>query len=166
MGGGRKKSGWGVSWTTQSFRHQRRLVDDCSLGRGGMALVRSPLLTIIVTSGTNLYPPGVFFADVMTSPLVLRLFCFVLLCFVFCLYAFVEAAPIATRVSFFFSFFLFFFCLMSFFPSIFSTISALYLCGGYVVHSFLQSGVFLPCSDHGLDFLHQLMLLLLLYSSH
>ena len=30
--GARKRSGWG-----QSFRHQRRPVDDCSPGRGGMA---------------------------------------------------------------------------------------------------------------------------------
>ena len=38
MWGGRKKSGWGVSWTTsQSFRHQRRPVEDCSPGRGKMA---------------------------------------------------------------------------------------------------------------------------------
>ena len=33
----RKKSGWGVSWTNSSLRHQRRLVDDCSPGRGEMA---------------------------------------------------------------------------------------------------------------------------------
>ena len=35
--GVRKKSGWGVSWTTSDFRHQPRPVDDCSPGRGGMA---------------------------------------------------------------------------------------------------------------------------------
>ena len=34
-------------------------------------------------------------------------------------------------------------------------ISLLY--GGYVVRSFLPDGVFLPCFDHGLDFLHQRM---------
>ena len=32
----------------------------------GLVLVRSPLLTI-ATSGTNLYPPGVWFADAVTS---------------------------------------------------------------------------------------------------
>ena len=78
-----------------------------------------------------MYPPGVWFADVMTSylSLVLRLFCFALLCFVFRLYAFLEAAalrsivlryaggaPIATRVSFFFPFV---YLEMSLFPSIF-----------------------------------------------
>ena len=86
---------------------------------------------------------------------------FVLFCFVFRFYAFVEAAalrsivlryagaPIATRV---------FFCFleMPLFPRIFCTISTFSLYGEYVVHSFLPNGVFLPC-DHGLDFLHQLM---------
>ena len=90
----------------------------------------------------------------MTSFSGVTLFCFVLLCFVFRLYAFVEAAAlrsiflryagasIATRVSFFLE--------MSLFPSIFCTISA-FLYGEYVVRSFLPNGVFLPC-DHGLDF--------------
>ena len=42
---------------------------------------------------------------------------------------------------------------MSFFPSIFCTISAFSLYGEYVVRSFLpDDGVFLPC-DHGLDFI-------------
>ena len=36
--GTRKKSGWGVSWTTSELSvYQRRLVDDCSPGRGGMS---------------------------------------------------------------------------------------------------------------------------------
>ena len=144
---------------SQSFWHQRRPVDDCSPGRGGMAqngrtfhgemdrcrknqgwttacsgmperdgknqeedipkqvLVRSPLLTShkwreLVSSGRLVCRcHGVF-------SLMLRLFLF---CFVFRLYAFVEAAtlrsivlryagvPIATRVSFFL--FFLFFCL-------------------------------------------------------
>ena len=89
------------------------------------------------------------------------LFCYALLCFVFRLHAFVEAAalrsivlryagaPIATRV------FLFLFD-VSLFPSIFCTISDFSLYGEYVVRSFLPNGVFLP-RDHGLDFWHQLM---------
>ena len=87
-------------------------------------------------------------------------------CFVslrFRLYAFVEAAalrlivlryagaPIATRVSFFFSPFVY--LEMSLFPSLFCTIAALSLNREYVVRSFLPDGVFLPC-EHGLDFLH------------
>ena len=82
---------------------------------------------------------------------------FVLFCFVFRFYAFVEAAalrsiflryasaPIATRVSFSFfgdgAFSEYFFC----------TISAFSLYGEYIVRSFLPNGVFLPC-DNGLDF--------------
>ena len=112
------------------------------------------------TSGANLYPPGVWFADVMTpfSGVTFVLFCFV---FVF-LYAFVEAAalrsivlryagaPIAARVFFL----LFFpFCLFGdvAFPEYF-----LYHCRFLSMEStscifFLPDGVFLPC-DHGLDF--------------
>ena len=81
---------------------------------------------------------------------------FVLFCFAFRLYAFVEAAalrsivlryagvPIATRVSLFLSFsFLFFVYLeMSLFPSIVCTISAFSLYGEYVVRSFLPDGGF------------------------
>ena len=37
MWGARKKSGWVFPGRPQSFRHQRRPVDDCSPGRGGMA---------------------------------------------------------------------------------------------------------------------------------
>ena len=82
------------------------------------------------------------------------LFFFALLCFVFRLYAFVEAAalrsivlryagaPIATRVCFVLE--------VSPFSSIFCTISAFSLYGKYVVRSFLPNCVFLPC-DHGLD---------------
>ena len=89
---------------------------------------------------------------------MLRLFCFALLRFR--LYAFVEAAalrsivlryagvPIAVRVSFFFPFV---YLEMSLFPSIFRTIAVFSLYGEYVVRSFLQDGVFIPC-DHGLDF--------------
>ena len=62
---------------------------------------------------SNLYPPGVWFADAMAF---FSSVTFVLFCFVFRLYAFVEAAalrsivlryagvPIATRISFFLSF--------------------------------------------------------------
>ena len=83
----------------------------------------------------------------------------------FCLYAFVEAAalhsivlryagaPIATRISFFL--FPFVYLEMSLFPSIFCTnfctIAVFSLYGEYVVRSFLQDGVFLPC-NHELDF--------------
>ena len=75
----------------------------------------------LATSGANLCPPGLCFADVMTSFSGVR---FVLFCFVFRLYAFVEAAalrsivlryasaPIATRVFFLF-------LETSLFPSIF-----------------------------------------------
>ena len=39
MWGARKKNGWDVSWmTSQSFRYQRRPVDDCSPGRQEMSL--------------------------------------------------------------------------------------------------------------------------------
>ena len=89
---------------------------------------------------------------------------FVLFCFLFVFYVFVEAAtlrsivlryacaPIATRVSFF----PFVYLGMSLFPSIFCTIAAFSLYGEYVVRSFLPDGVFLPC-NHGLDFCYQLM---------
>ena len=92
---------------------------------------------------------------------MLRLLYFALLCFVFRLYDFVEAAalrsiilgyagaPIATRVFPLIVYYL----EMSPFPSIFFAsfpLSLLY--GEYVVRSFLPNGVFLPC-DHGLDFL-------------
>ena len=46
---------------------------------------------------------------------------------------------------------------MTLFPSMFCTISTLSLYGEYVVLSFLLNGIFLPC-DHGLDFLHQLVM--------
>ena len=111
----------------QSFRHQRRPVDNCSPGRGGItqnggtrggtfhgemdrrrgsqgwttACSRMPERDgndqgedspkqagscwfarpcKLVTSGANLYPPGVWFADVMTSFSGVT---FVLFCFVF-----------------------------------------------------------------------------------
>ena len=119
-------------------------------------LVRSPLLTShkwreLVSSGR----------------LVCRchdVFLWCYLCFVllrFRLYAFVEAAalrsivlryagaPIATRVSFFLE--------MSLFPSIFCTISAFSLYGGYVVRSFLPNGAFYLASTVWV-FLHQLIM--------
>ena len=119
-------------------------------------LVRSPLLTI-ATSGANLCPPVVWFADVMTSfSGVAFLFCFAVLCFVFRLYAFVEAAtlrsivlryagaPIAICISFFgdvdFSeYFLYHFRFLFVWRV------------EYVVRSLLPNGIFLPC-DRGLDF--------------
>ena len=93
-------------------------------------------------------------------------FVFVLLHFR--LYAFVEAAalrsivlryagvPIATRV-YLSLFFPFVYLEMSLFPSIFCTIFTFSLYGEYVVRSFLPNSIFLPC-DHGLDFLHQLIM--------
>ena len=117
------------------------------------------------TSGANLYPQGVWFADVMTSfsGVTFVLFCPV---FVFML-KFAEAAalrsiviryagaPIATRVSFFSPFV---YLGMSLFPSFFCTIVASFsLYGDYVVRFPLPNGVFLPC-DHGLDFRHQLII--------
>ena len=87
----------------------------------------------------------------LVSSLFLKKNQFVVFCFVFRLYAFVEAAalrsivlryyagvPIATRVSFFFLF-LFIYLEMSLVPSIFSAFS---LYGEYVVCSFLPDGVF------------------------
>ena len=115
-----------------------------------------------------MYPPGVWSADAMTSFSngVTFVFVFLRFRFRFRLYAFVEAAalrsivlryagaPIATRVSFFFSPFLY--LEMSLFPSIFCTIAAFSMYyGEYVVRSFLPNDVFLPYG-HGLDFLHQL----------
>ena len=152
--------GYFLDGLAQSFRHQRRPVDDCSPERGGMAqngrtrggtfhgemdrcresqgwstaCIRmperdgkdqeedSPKQTgscwfarpcRLATSGANLYPPGVWFADDMTSFSGVT-FVFVLLRFR--LYAFVEGATlrsivlryagvsIATRVFFLFSF--------------------------------------------------------------
>ena len=37
VGGWETERGWDVSGRSQSFRNQRRPVDDCSLGRGGMS---------------------------------------------------------------------------------------------------------------------------------
>ena len=81
---------------------------------------------------------------------------FVLFCFVFRFYAFVEAAalrsivfryagvPIAIRVSFSFFPLFSFFCLFGdvAFSEYFCIISALSLCGENVVRSFLPDGVF------------------------
>ena len=99
-------------------------------------------LCCLATSGANLlYPPGVWFADAMTSfsCVTFVLFCFALPCFAFFrLYAVVEAAalrsivlryagaPVAPRVPFFFPFV---YLEMSLFPSMFCTISAFSLHG-------------------------------------
>ena len=164
MGGGLGKRVDGVfPGRPQSFRHQHRPVDDCSLGRGGMAQdggTRGGMFPgamdrcrenqgwtaarrhmperdgkdqgedslkqagscwfarpcWLAASGADLYPLGVWIADLMTSFSGVA-FLFVLLCFR--LHAFYEAAalcsivlryaraPIATRVSFFFPFYLF-----------------------------------------------------------
>ena len=110
----------------QSFRHQRRPVDDCSPGRGGMAqnggtrggtfhgemdrCRESQGWTTACSrmperegkyqeedspkqagsSGANLYPPGVWFADVMTSFSGVT---FVLFCFVFVLMLSLKPRP-------------------------------------------------------------------------
>ena len=81
---------------------------------------------LIATSGANLYPPGVWFADVMSS---LSGVTFVLFCFVFVFM--LSLNPTATRVPFFF--FPFFLFGMSLFPSIFCTITVFSLYGEYVV---------------------------------
>ena len=108
----------------------------------------------LATSGGNLYPPGVWFADAMSSfsagvTLVL---------FRFHIYAFIEAAalrpivfryagaPTATRISSFSLLFAFF--------EYFRTIAVFSLYGEYVVPTLvrfsLPDGVFLSC-DHRLD---------------
>ena len=109
--------------------------------------------------------------------LVLRLFCFVLFCFVF-VFLLSEAmtlrsivlrypcAPIDTYsylttacVLFRFSLFFVFSSLeVSLFLNVFVPLRcrfSLYLYGEYVIRFFLPGGVFPPC-DHGLDCLHQL----------
>ena len=139
-------------------RTKKRIAQNKNLS--GLVLVRSPLLTShkwreLISSGR----------------LVCRchdVFLWCYLCFVllrFCLHAFVEAAalrsivlryadaPIATRVSFFFSF-----CL---FGDVAFSEYFLYHCRFRFVcrvrRTFFPSGwCLLPC-DHGLDFWHQLM---------
>ena len=137
--------------------------------------IHTYILLTVATSGANLYPPGVWFADicrvVFSVSAVINL-CFVLLRFR--RYAFVEAAVFRsivlryagaqiaththTRVSFF-SFFLMFIWNVAFSDYFFCTIIAVFSFYGeyvlYNIRSFLPDNVFLPC-DHGLDFLHQL----------
>ena len=135
-------------------RTKKRLAERKQARAGSLALVDY----LIATSGANLYPSDVWFADRCHDVFLRCYLCFVLLRFL--LYAFVEAtalrsivlryagAPIAIRV---FLFSLFVYLEMSFFPSIFCTIAAFSLNGEYIVRSFHPHGVFLPC-DHGLDF--------------
>ena len=127
-----------------SFRYQRRPVDDCSPGRGGMAQdggtrgetfhcemdrcresqgwtmacsnmperygkdqggdipkeegpCRFGRPCRLVTRGANLYPPGVWFADVTSSFSVWCYVCFVL--FRFHIFAFTEVAAFHSIVS-------------------------------------------------------------------
>ena len=93
----------------------------------------------------NLYPPGVWFADAMAffSGVVT----FVLFCFVFRPYAFIEAAALRSIVlRYFFSFFL------ALFPSIFFVLFPLFLCIESTLYVLsIRMVFFLPC-DHGLDF--------------
>ena len=114
-------------------------------------------LHILATSGANLYPPGVWFADAMTSFSGVT---FVLFCFFFAFMlslkpqSFVQSsfdmqAPRWPHVYIYFI--LFFYLEMSLFPSIFCTIAVFSLYEKSVVRSFLPDGVFLPCG-HGLDF--------------
>ena len=130
----------------------------------GLVLVRSPYLTIIVTSGANLYAPGVWFADVMPSFFGVIL---VLVCFVFkSMFSlkprpFVQSffvlryarIPTATRVSSCFSF--------VFEDVAFPSICSYHYCFIFVWRvrrTFPPSGwcFFLSC-DHRLDFRPQLM---------
>ena len=76
----------------------------------------------------------------------------------FCLHDFVEAAALRSIVLRYGGA-LFSFCVFrdAAFSEYFCTIVVLFLYGEYVVRSFLPDDVFLPC-DHGLDFLHQLIM--------
>ena len=118
-----------------------------------------PCSAICVTIHTYIHIPWRFFSGVT----------FVLFCFVFRLYAFVEAAalrvivlqyagvPIATLVSFFLFFFLYFFLFIwrrCRFVRVFFPLSLCMESTSYVLS--FRMVFFLSC-DHGLDFLHQLM---------
>ena len=108
----------------------------------------------LATSGANLYPPGVWFADVMTS---FSGVAFVLFCFVFIFMLSLKSRPFVqfsstcrrpdSHTCFFFPFVYF---EMSLFPSVICTIAAFSLYGEYVVR-FPSGWCFLPC-DHELDF--------------
>ena len=131
--GARKKSGWGVSWTISELsastptsgrlqprtgewrrtacsalpEREEKNQEEGSPKQAASCWFARPCW--LATSGANLYPPGVWFADAMAFFLWCHV-CFVLLRF---LYAFVEAAAlrsvvlryagvtIATRVSLF-----------------------------------------------------------------
>ena len=139
MWGGRKKSGWGVSWTTsQSFRHQRRPVEDCSPGRGEMAQ----------DGGTR---GGTFHGEMDLCSEKSECICFV---FVFLLVSLNDAArsfvqssfvlrhayaPTATHVPSFTIFLLFGNIA---FPGYFCAITVFSLYGEYVVRFPLLDGVF------------------------
>ena len=122
----------------------------------------------LATSGANLYPPGVWFVDVMAFFLWCYV-CFVLLRFSSLCFRW-SRGPSFNRTSicrrsdshtcyFFLSFFPFFLFIWRcrFFGVFFFVPSPLSLCmesTSYVL--FFRTVFFLPC-DHGLDFLHQLM---------
>ena len=124
------------------------------------ARVDTPILVdyLVATSGVNLYPPGGWCADAMTSfsGVTFVLFCFVFV-FILCIKAAAlrsivlryAGAPIATRVSLFFP--IAYLEILLFSSILFYTISAFSLDGEYVVRSFLPNGVFLP-RGYGLDF--------------
>ena len=124
-------------------RTKKRVAQSKRAHAGSLALVDQPQVArICILRAFGLQMSWRFFSGVM----------FVLFCFVFRLYAFVEAAalrsivlrcagvPIATRVSFFYVFPFYFFLFGGVaFSKYFSAFS---LCGEYVVHSFLPDGVF------------------------
>ena len=123
----------------------------------GLVLVRLPLLSKIASSGTNLYPQGVWFADVMLSSFS----CVTFVLFRFRLYTFIEVAAFrsvvlryagaltATRVS---PFFLLFILRYRFFR-VFLCHCCRFLFVWRVLRTFsLPDGAFLPC-DHGLGFI-------------
>ena len=115
----------------------------------------------LATSGGNLYPPGVWFADAMSSFSATAV---TLVLFRLHLYAFIEGAAFrwivlryagastATRISSFFPFVSF---RVDAFSEYFRTIAVFSLYGEYVVPTlvrfFLPDGVFLSC-DHRLYF--------------
>ena len=128
-------------------------------------------VSLLIYSRANLYPPGVWFANVISSfsGVTFILFCFV---FVFMLSLkprpFVQSffvlrcvcVPTVTRVSFLF---LLFFWNSRFFRVFLDTITVFSLYLESTSHVFPRPGgvfllilIIIPC-DHGLGFLHQVM---------
>ena len=107
----------------------------------------------LATSGANSYPPGVWFADAMTS---FSGVAFLFFCFVFVFYHFVDAAALRSSVLRYArapiaTWFFLFFPLLFIWKCRFLRVFFVTLYAEYVVRAFLPDGVFLPC-DHGLDF--------------